>query len=51
MELQSVTREEALARLKAAKEKKKKTTERIVERMVREYEKRTGKKANYIEVW
>lgn len=51
MELQSATREENLARLKAAKGKMKQTTARIVERMVREYEQWTGKKANYIEVW
>lgn len=46
-----MTREEALIRLRVVKEQKKKNAERIVSRMVKEYEAQTGEKARHIEVW
>lgn len=51
MEKINITREEALAKLKALKKQKAITTARIAERMAREYEQKTGKKPQVIEVW
>lgn len=49
--MKTMTKEEAQARWKAAKEQKSKSTKRIVKRMVEEYERKTGKKPQCIEVW
>lgn len=47
----NITREEALIKLKALKKQKATTTARIAARMAREYEQKTGKKPQVIEVW
>ena len=45
--MQILTREEALARFTAARNKKRECVERIEKRMKASYEKQTGMKANY----
>jgi vacuolar-type H+-ATPase subunit H len=42
-----MTKEEAMTRFMAAKEKKRQCVERLEEKMKQTYEKRTGKPANY----
>lgn len=42
------TREEILAKLEEAKAKKKAVAEELVQDMKDQYEKQTGKKANYV---
>lgn len=42
-----MTKNEAMARFMAAKEKKRQCVERLEERMKKTYEQRTGKPANY----
>ncbi len=50
MEKVKVTRDTAMARFMAAKRKKQAYVKRLEEEMKAEYERRTGKKANYFEV-
>lgn len=46
-----LSREEALRRWNAAKQKKREMMERAQQEAIEEYEARTGLKANYVEVW